>query len=213
VQSSTDFCGLPHSFFIAAKAELLRGLIAAHFGPDRRPDLIDIGCGIGLLHPYLRGHVASVHGVDPSASCIARARRDNPGIDYTAYAGNRLPCADGSADMSLAVCVLHHVPPRFWSGFMDEMCRVTRPGGLVCVIEHNPFNPLTRLSVKRCPFDKDAVLLSTSRTAELMRQAGLANVHSRYFLLLPSALPIARCLERTLSSLPFGAQYMTVGVA
>ena len=39
------------------------------------------------------------------------------------------------------------------------MRRVVRPGGLLCIIEHNPFNPLTRLAVVRCEFDRDAVLL------------------------------------------------------
>lgn len=212
VQSSIDFSGLPHAFFTAAKADLLRDLIAVHFGA-RRPDLLDIGCGIGVLHPFLRPHVGRLVGVDQSQSCIARARTDNPGIDYAAYAGDRLPVADASTDMALAVCVMHHVPPGKWAAFVSEMRRVTRPGGLVCVIEHNPFNPLTRLSVARCAFDRDAVLLTARRTEALMRQAGLANARSRHFLLLPSARPLARRFERGLSALPFGAQYLTVGEA
>jgi SAM-dependent methyltransferase len=210
VQSSIDFSGLPHSFFTIAKAELLGEVMAAHFGA-RRPDLLDIGCGVGVLHRFLRPQVGRLQGVDHSESCIARARRDNPGIDYAAYAGSRLPCADQSVDMALAVCVLHHVAPAAWGGFMSEMCRVVRPGGLVCAIEHNPYNPLTRLSVSRCAFDRDAVLLTARRTEALMRQADIGAPRSRYFLLLPSARAFARRLERGLSALPLGAQYMTVG--
>ena len=55
------------------------------------------------------------------------------------------------------------------------MRRVVRPGGLVCVIEHNPLNPLTRsLAVSRCEFDSDAVLLGASTTRKLMAAGGFA---------------------------------------
>jgi len=81
----------------------------------------------------------------------------------------------------------------------------------VCIIEHNPLNPLTQLSVRRCEFDRDAVLLPAWRTAGLMAQAGLRTVESRYFLLLPSAAAPARAIERRLARLPLGAQYIACG--
>jgi hypothetical protein len=52
------------------------------------------------------------------------------------------------------------------------MARVTRPGGLICIIEHNALNLLTRLAVNRCPFDADAVLLRSGQSQELLRGAG-----------------------------------------
>jgi hypothetical protein len=82
-----------------------------------------------------------------------------------------------------------------------------RPGGVACIIEHNPYNPLTRLAVFRCPFDRDAVLLSEAQTASLFQEAGFRNILSEHFLLLPSAKPFARKVERALASLPLGAQY------
>src|SRR5437588_7354869 len=94
--------------------------------------------------------------------------------------------------LSIAICVLHHVPPPQWVGFLCEMRRVVRPGGLVCLIEHNPFNPLTRLAVARCEFDRDAVLLRAGRMQALMVDAGLHDAESHYFLMLPSASPLAR---------------------
>src|SRR3979409_1090092 len=53
VQSSIDFSGLPHSFFMRAKADLLRELIARRLGPER-PAMLDVGCGVGSFHPLLR---------------------------------------------------------------------------------------------------------------------------------------------------------------
>ena len=77
---------------------------------------------------------------------------------------------------------------------------VVRPGGLVCVIEHNPLNPLTRLAVSRCEFDQDAVLLGAGTTRKLMTAGGLHEIDSRYFVLLPWEAKPARRIERALTA-------------
>jgi SAM-dependent methyltransferase len=212
VQSSIDFSGLPHDFFLAAKADLLRELVAAHFGMDR-PSLLDVGCGVGALHPFLRGIFSRIGGADVSSESIAEARKNNPGVAYKTYANERLPYDACAFDVATAICVMHHVPPKGWADFVVEMRRVVRPGGLVCVIEHNPFNPLTRLAVSRCEFDRDAVLLGAGRTRRMLQDAGFHNVESRHFLLFPSARPLLRRLERTFRGWPLGAQYAAWGIA
>ena len=97
--------------------------------------------------------------------------------------------------------------------FIAEMRRVVRPGGLVCVIEHNPLNPLTRLAVARCEFDRDAVLLGAGTTRKLMAAGGLRDICARYFLLLPWATNAARRVEGALGQVPLGAQYAAFGTA
>jgi ubiquinone/menaquinone biosynthesis C-methylase UbiE len=211
VQSSIDFSGMRYDFFTQAKADLLRDVVAAHFGADVKPTLLDVGCGIGSLHPFVRDHFVRLCGVDVSEESLAQARLSNPTVEYKAYKGMLLPCADDEFDVVFAACVMHHVPPRDWPAFLREARRVVRPGGLVCIVEHNPFNPLTRLAVRRCPFDADAVLLRAGKTRQLLRDAGLRQVSHAYFLLLPSAAPLARRVEGMFSTLPFGAQYMAFG--
>jgi ubiquinone/menaquinone biosynthesis C-methylase UbiE len=211
VQASIDFSGLPHSFFMAAKADLLGELIRTWFAPGQRPAALDVGCGIGTFHPYVRDLFGRSCGTDVSANCIERARRNNPGFEYKVSTGAGLPYTDAEFDLTMAICVLHHVPVADRALFVGEMRRVTRRGGMVCVIEHNPLNPLTRLSVARCEFDRNAVLLRARQTEQLLVGAELRNVMSRYFLLLPSAGPIARGVERWVASLPIGAQYVTHG--
>ena len=68
-------------------------------------------------------------------------------------AGLRVPYESARFDLVIAVCVFHHVEIAERQKFMIELKRVARPGGLVCIMEHNPYNPLTRLAVMRCPFD------------------------------------------------------------
>jgi SAM-dependent methyltransferase len=212
VQSSIDFSGLPHSFFMTAKVEVLRDLVAGHFGPGYQMEALDVGCGVGAFHPYVRGLFRRLCGTDVSAASIARARQDNPEVEYQAYDGQVLPYGEASFDLASAICVMHHVPPPQWLGFLREIRRVVRPGGLVCVIEHNPLNPLTRLAVARCEFDRDAVLLRAGRVQQLMMDASLREASTRYFAVLPRATALTRRIEQSLRQVPLGAQYLTSGV-
>jgi ubiquinone/menaquinone biosynthesis C-methylase UbiE len=210
VQSSIDFSGLPHSFFMRAKADMLRELIARRLGSGK-PALLDVGCGIGSFHPLLRDMVGCLTGIDVSSASIARARADNSYGNYRDFNGRNFPFDDASFDLATAICVMHHVPPAERTSFMSEMRRVVRPGGLVCVIEHNPLNPLARLAVSRCEFDRDAVLLGAGTTRKLMAASGLREIDARYFLLLPWEASSARRVESALGNMPLGAQYAAFG--
>ena len=128
VQSSIDFSGLPHSFFMRAKADLLRELIARRLGPEK-PAMLDVGCGVGSFHPLLRGMVGRLSGIDVSSASIAQARADNRDVDYRAFDGRSFPFDDASFDLVTAICVLHHVAPAEWTNFISEMRRVVRPRG------------------------------------------------------------------------------------
>jgi SAM-dependent methyltransferase len=213
VQDSVRFSGLGYGFFLRSKAALLKCILAQRLPTVGAPSMLDVGCGVGALHTLLRAFVGDIHGVDVSAECIKRAGQDNPWASYEAYDGARLPVADGQFDMVLAVCVAHHVPVPNRVMFFSELRRAARPGGLVCVIEHNPFNPLTRLSVMRCEFDKDAVLLRRSLTMDLLRTAGVGDLGSQYFVFIPSTGPLALHIERGLWWAPLGAQYAAYGRA
>src|ERR1700756_2891273 len=90
VQQSIDFSGLPHSFFMRAKADLLRELIVRRLGAEK-PAMLDVGCGVGSFHPLLRGMVGRLSGIDVSSACIAQARADNRDVDYRAFDGRRFP--------------------------------------------------------------------------------------------------------------------------
>jgi ubiquinone/menaquinone biosynthesis C-methylase UbiE len=213
VQSSIDFSGLSHDFFMAAKADILRDVMASRFGSGHTATALDVGCGVGTFHPFARGMFSRLCGTDISAASIAQARRNHPDVEYQAYDGNILPYGDGTFDIAVTICVLHHVQPERWLGFLREIRRVVRPGGLLCVFEHNPLNPLTRLAVMRCEFDRDAVLLRAGQTRGLLKNAGLRHIDTRYFALLPWATPLMRRIEHGLRKLPLGAQYVACGVA
>jgi SAM-dependent methyltransferase len=209
VEGSIRFSGLRHDFFLKAKADLLRRLVVERgLGKDGNGvRALDVGCGVGSLHRHLEGAFACVEGCDVSEESILRARRSNPDVAYSVCKSTVLPYDDGAFDLAFASCVLHHVPPGAWHDFFREMRRVLRPGGIACIIEHNPWNPLTRLAVLRCPFDKDAILLRARRVEALFRAAGFREIRSEHILLLPWTGALAGKVERALAALPLGAQY------
>lgn len=207
VQRSIDFSGLPHEFFTEAKVDHLLRLIRTHLAAPNSSRVLDVGCGIGVTHGRLRDHVGELHGVDIADDALEIARERHPQVHYQSYQGTQLPYRDGHFDLCFTICVLHHVAPADWPAFLREMARVTRPGGLIAVFEHNPYNPLTRRAVSCCRFDKDAVLLPQRRTRALFRDLALPILESRFILFLPFRGRLVSLIERGLSWLPLGAQY------
>lgn len=207
IDQSLGRFGTSHDFFTCHKAQLIAQLLAGRGLDPARMDLLDVGCGIGNIHDLIGPGFRSLTGVDVSAASIDEAARRFPANRYLAYDGETLPAADASFDMTMAICVFHHVPPGLWSRLAAEMLRVLRPGGLALVIEHNPWNPVTRRIVNTCPIDKDAVLLTRASTAALFRDAGAVRVQTRCILSVPPRNGALMALDGWLGVLPFGAQY------
>ena len=186
VDDSIDFLGLSHDFFLKAKVDLLQPLFHAHFGADCRPRVLDVGCGVGRLHPLLMPVVGTLAGTDVSTESLARAETENPSVDSSGRSSEApSPGREEASTAHWWFWVLDHVDIAEREPLVREMRCVTRAGGLVVVIEHNPWNPLTRLAVARCPFDDDAVLLGARKARRLLQGCGLRNVKSRHFLVFP----------------------------
>lgn len=198
------------AFFTEVKARVLEETARRLIGPCETLSALDVGCGPGLTDGYLAGAFDRLTGVDVSEPMIARARDANPTVRYEHYDGARLPFDSAVFDLSFAVCVLHHVAPGDRSPLVAEIARVTRPGGLVVVLEHNPLNPLTRLVVSRCEFDEGVTLLSMRKTRQLLAGSRLDPVESNYLFFFPWRARAFRVADRALGPVPFGAQYVVV---
>ena len=208
VEKSIAFAGVRHDVFLEAKADALAQL-ARRRGRDLRAlSVLDLGCGVGVMTRMLGRSFGRVHGTDVSREAVRTAARQGAQPSYSLYDGARLPFQDGAFDFAVTACVLHHVLRADRPALMRELLRVTRPPGGVVVFEHNPWNPLTRLAVSRCEFDRDAELLTPSGTRALMEHAGATVEESRYILFLPWRHPIVDRIENALHTVPLGAQYL-----
>jgi SAM-dependent methyltransferase len=210
INDYVGFSGQSQDFYTRAKAIHLCEILDAQ-SRAKKIDVLDIGCGHGLIHPYLSGSGYQLTGIDVAESAIALARQINPGVTYDVYDGLRLPYPDESFDALFTICVMHHVPIEQWGAFVEEGRRVLRPGGTFIIFEHNKLNPVVRWVVSRIPIDRNAVLLTSHRTRKLMQDAGLRNVRCKHILFFPSDRAILRKIESGLAWLPMGAQYYVTG--
>jgi SAM-dependent methyltransferase len=211
VNASIGFTGKDVDFFAKLKADdLVEAIRRLHAG-SVSARVLDVGCGAGLTDVHLVGRVGELHGADVSQGLLDAAAAANPQVSYHLLGGGALPFDDGAFDVSFAICVLHHVEPGERSAFVREMGRVTRAGGLLAIYEHNPLNPLTRIAVSRCEFDQGVVLFGPGETRRLLAGAGASPVESRYIAFFPWRGRALRTIERGLSRLPFGGQFVVVG--
>jgi len=156
--AQTQFFDGDSNYFARYKIELAQQLVG------RVEAILDFGCGIGRSAPYLREIFpdADIIGCDPSADSLAIARRENPACRFLSM--EELG-PDSKFDLVIASCVFHHIPPQDRQMAIRYCYSRLKEGGHFIIFEHNPINPVTRHLVKNCPFDADAVLLSTKPSA------------------------------------------------
>lgn len=102
-------------------------------------DLVDVGCGGGLIAEPMTRLGARVTGLDPAernlAAAEAHARLMDLDIRYRAEAIESLAAAGESFDIVLAMEVVEHVADL--DAFLAAAARCTRPGGLLFVATLN----------------------------------------------------------------------------
>jgi SAM-dependent methyltransferase len=102
-------------------------------GPADGKSILDVGCGTGSLTRAIAGTIGvrSVIGIDPSEAYVsfARAKSRDPRICYQTGDACALSFDDSSFDRCVSQLVLNFIPNA--SRALDEMVRVTRPGGIV----------------------------------------------------------------------------------
>lgn len=99
---------------------------------------LDVGCGPGALTAQLveRLGADAVAAIDPSDPFVDAMRLRFPEVDVRSGAAEHLPFPDDSFDCALAQLVVHFMTDPVAG--LQEMARVTRPGGIVaaCVWDH-----------------------------------------------------------------------------
>ena len=122
----------------------LRRAFLAFVGIRQGWRVLDVGCGTGVMSRALAaevGRAGRVEGIDPSRAFIGVARRlgraAGPGsrLAFRVGDGAALPYPDEAFDAVLAVTVLLHVTES--ERILEEMVRVTRPGGRVAVLDQD----------------------------------------------------------------------------
>lgn len=136
VDSRLDYRSPDEQAFWTGGAEALDqllGVLQVAISPDAV--VLDIGCGVGRLTRPLAARAARVIALDVSSQMLAEAARLNPelaAVEWVHGDGRSLqPVADTSVDACISHVVFRHIPdPQVTLGYVREMGRVLRPGGI-----------------------------------------------------------------------------------
>jgi SAM-dependent methyltransferase len=173
--------------------------------------VLDYGCGTGGTSPELleQLHARMVVGVDESRESLDVARRvhADPRLQFKTMSD-----LEPSGQFQVVYCngVFHHVEPEQRLDALAYVHRSLSEGGYFGLWENNPWNPGTRLVMRRIPFDRDAKLLSPPHTRRLLTRAGFDVLRTDFLFLFPRVLSALRPLECRLARFPAGAQYMVL---
>ncbi|MSP25143.1 MAG: class I SAM-dependent methyltransferase, partial [Myxococcales bacterium] len=97
-------------------------------------DVLEVGCGTGLLLERIAGFARTARGVDLSPGMLTRAR--DRGLDVLEGNATTLPFPDETFDVACSFKVLAHVQEI--RAALAEMARVTRPAGVIVAEFYNP---------------------------------------------------------------------------
>lgn len=137
---------------------------------DKNIVFLEFGCGVGRWLQKISHQVKAFHGLDVSPSMLyhAQNRLKDSGIKnayLSQFDGCRIPYRNFSFDVTLIITVLIHI---IESSQLDhvikELCRVTKPGGRILVLES--FAPKSIPSPSHVKFRPEAELI------ELFRNSG-----------------------------------------
>jgi len=116
-------------------------LILEMLSPGKGEKILDAGCGTGVFTLDYLAAGAEVVGLDISRPMLALAEEKAAGYPFVAVRGDMLalPFADDSFDKAVSVTALEFIEDA--GRAVDELFRVTRPGGVVVVGTLNSLSP------------------------------------------------------------------------
>lgn len=177
--------------------------------------ILDFGCGVGNSMPHLRKYFSNsdIYGVDVSLESIKLAEVNSKNYDVQfLHLISEAPFDDGKFDIIFSACVFHHIRSDLRIFWLNELHRLLKPGGLLMIYEHNPYNPVTQYIFNTSEFDRNASMLSAIELRSILRSVGYRNIDYYFRSYFPKWLSFFLKFEPFLRRLPLGAQYYAIGI-
>jgi SAM-dependent methyltransferase len=195
--------------FIQLKCKELLNALRAHGFDPAHVVALDAGCGTGIAEEFLSPFLNKIIGIDASEKMIQQAQQKRIArCEFKRANALQIPLPEAFVQVVFYMCLYHHTKPMEQIQFLEEARRVLKPGGLLAIFEHNPWNPFTVYIVRRCPVDANASLIPAGRLRTYVRRAGFQNLKTRFLVFFPRRLKRILSLERWLCWCPIGGQYL-----
>ena len=130
-QVSTQAAELYDRFFVPALFDQWPGTLLDLAEVRAGDDVVDVGCGTGVLALAALGRGGAVVGVDPNAGMLAVAWRRSSEVTWLEGVAEQLPLDADSASVVASQFALMFFVDR--AGAVAEMRRVLRPGGRLVI--------------------------------------------------------------------------------
>lgn len=96
--------------------------------------MLDVGCGNAYLSSLFQENIGLITGVDYSETMILKARKKIPLGKFEVSNADKLPFKDQNFDRTLCYSIFHYFSSKQQVfDTIDELCRVTRKGGIILV--------------------------------------------------------------------------------
>jgi ubiquinone/menaquinone biosynthesis C-methylase UbiE len=203
--------GKSHKYYLRTKCEeLLKTLTRLNFHPE---EVLDLGCGTGEAEEDLHEHFKRIVGVDLSQSMINEAKsKKAENCDFTLGDASKLSFQSNSFDVVFSFCLFHHLQPGRWASVMKEVKRVTKKGGMIVLCEHNPESPIMRALTRKSEVDENTTLVNSKQLKAICEACGIRVFQRKFIVFFPELLSFLNRIERYLFKIPFGGQYIIIGL-
>jgi len=135
-------------WFETPMGRLIKGyesdLVLRMLAPTPKDVILDAGCGTGIFTADILETGARVVGLELALAMLRRAMTKCPGRTFQSVIGDmqRLPFADASFNKAISITAIEFIQDAKIA--VQELFRVTKPGGCVIVATLNSLSPWAR---------------------------------------------------------------------
>ena len=97
--------------------------------------VLEFGCGIGRLAPWFMKRGLKYTGVDISNNMLSVAKEQIKDGEFHKLDNHMLPFPKDTFDLTCSITVINHNRYEHQGRIIDELLRVTKPGGLILLLE------------------------------------------------------------------------------
>lgn len=109
--------------------------------------VLDLGCGNGRFFDRLRN--TDYTGIDNSEKLIEIAKKNYKEADFKVSSALDLPFKEEEFDRIYSIAVLHHLPQKYHSRFLEEIKRVLKKKGVLILTVWNLSERKKKADVKK----------------------------------------------------------------